>query len=96
MQLPVHGYLWCYISIGSPALAWVCMTREMNPPASSPRAWIEGSSLSLSHFIYVEYVSVNLLIRLSFVSDFFDAANEGLLLADPGSGNVIIWKDSYL
>jgi hypothetical protein len=44
-------------------------------------------SLSLSHFIYVEYVSVNLLIRLSFVSDFFDAANEGLLLADPGSGN---------
>nr|ACG30664.1 hypothetical protein [Zea mays] len=26
------------------ALAWVCMTREMSPPSSFPRAWIEGSS----------------------------------------------------
>ncbi|ONM28339.1 hypothetical protein ZEAMMB73_Zm00001d039334 [Zea mays] len=31
------------------ALAWVCMTREMSPPSSFPRAWIEGSS-SLSVF----------------------------------------------
>jgi hypothetical protein len=42
--------LWCRDFPCLPAaLAWVSMTREMNPPTSSPRACIEGSSLSLTH-----------------------------------------------
>jgi hypothetical protein len=43
----------------SPALAWVCMTRETNRPSSFPRAWIEGSSslsLSLISIIYILFV----------------------------------------
>jgi hypothetical protein len=38
--------------------SWVSMTREMNPPTSSPRAWIEGSSLS--HTQTHTYMYINL------------------------------------